>query len=1831
MIHEASHITSGLPGPAQEPAAPTHGRVGTEQATLFLSTSTDAHGSTAAFRRPHGAAFSAGTCPAASPFFPPSSPHEFVPSGAPSPSSAQAPRSRGHSTTAAGACVAPVTDLCIEAVGFERCRGNGEFYVEYSFLLSHTGSVSSPHGTRRAGLHPRHAGDASGSPVCTSGSAGRPASSPGSPRASAWRRCAGGVVQSGGGSASLRASSGRGLTPRFASASLPHSADLFPLVRQELELAVLPPSLDVVFVRSGESGDFVGELEQPGRPRCSDMLDALRFPSHTQLLFPPVARREAQRRPPPAAPAGGRTNDGGNGESGAGQIPTEATWQAASSAEPGEVEGRGTSSCCSGEAAGLTRGGQPCGAAEPTEEESDTAERRPRAEAQTARATGGRVPEVGDPSARAPLSAADASASDEAANPPPIEVRRRFQSFVSLHRYLVSIYPRVPPLPPKLPLLPLLTAHVQSRPPFWTEDPRALASLSRGVGGNGTSSQNDAASPAPRLRSAEAHKSSASYSLSPSASDLPLFSLFPPPVVVTPPRRRLSTSSSRLALQLVQQRQRQLVGYISALLQRTDIMGDPQVLAFFNVLPPESGETPSAARVHATRCRDCALRLSSFHPLRPFLLLQFRGGACRATGGVWATLAGSAADRGEAVSQPRRSVTGDAGGRRRTRRQDRHGAAQVAVLPSSNEAARAVRSPELRFLFLLHRTSSSFFSRIAARLQHRASAAVSPLRLQEEVMAGDAGARPNRRGELEASARLPAGRSSSHPKRIFKSSAAQSFKRSSVVTVTFSSSLFLQAPHALLSLPFTAPGLPTAHVTAPPSGRRALLLGYGGHTEGTSELDTSSEGTSVQSEREDEAPTPAAVSGSTSDRGKNERDAVASSSAGRRVSQAFAGEEAGGASSPIPSGLRSSLGSASSSPSSSPAQIFSFSCPGSAASSACASGAGRLESALGNSTAQASESSSACWSCLRPAQQELLNQFRQFRQECAGYLPRRASSCCFSPLLRLLFIGLSSGTIACGAVFPPALPALCSSSPAARASPRAPSAGRPLSNERISQPTLRWSDAGCRDVANCERHDDDDDVAGAAAALTGLSGPQGRWSGAGGSRSRAARAVSARASFSASSLPLRILPSATFAQTTNDEVGGLEQVQQRYLTSAHRRRPLAFSPDLALLRKDDRVGGLSRMKLLVRLRPARARSDSLPPQSSVGPSGVSNRHCAVHASCGTHRGDVPSERQPAGGPSRSLFGLRGGLVAPPAVHASAPAHGLSARRIPSFQPHRGSVAVLLTLDVPLGRPEETVTLLVSAARDRQLCVHLAATGELLCRQEIATRGAPRVARADELLRLLFFGCDDGSLCVYRLVLLPPSLSRSNALGSPKRPAVREGSSGKSDPLCRVRLVVVSVAGGGSPNPAPEGLASSSCGSGVDGRRGRQMKPGVKVHSGGGSPPAAPDTLHSCSCSPSPRRGSPDQTRTHCRDIEAMCLAPERQLLFTAASEGWVHVWRYHLDSSACPSPRPESPSGTLSTEPVGDNAQTPLSFPPAASRSPSTHAALSRLRQSPASPGHFWRDSVELPERSSVPVLSAESADRPAHALVTGVFPQPNASNGSDGSTDAEVAGAFFQRRSEEASSGGTPPRANREDRFWSLFQESLVRLELLGRLDCIPAKSRVGALAWWVKGSVLAVASTERRRGLLRSGFLSTVDRPGGRNDGMGGMISFVALGADPPRGLRGGTQPRRARSPLSGLWQPPDRDWGHAGWSEDSEHCPVDDSMEVKARRASDARPRLPVSGEKEAPERNVGFYGGMVCVWRAHAEGIVDLWMMEEEDMMMSVDKAGVVKLWLLPPVQ
>nr|PUA87257.1 putative PX domain protein [Toxoplasma gondii TgCATBr9] len=1372
---------------------------------------------------------------------------------------------------------------------------------------------------------------------------------------------------------------------------------------------------------------------------------------------------------------------------------------------------------------------------------------------------------------------------------------------------------------------------------------------------------------------------------------------------VTPPlRRRWSTSSTRLAFQLVQQRQRQLLEYVSALLRRPDVMGDRQVLAFFNLLPSYKTETPVSSGSHGAVCPVCASCLGRMHPLRPLLLLQFRG-ARRATFGVLARLSPSGCLRGEGkVATGRRS--GFSGEAKCDSVFDRKKNSEGA---SRNEKADS--APGILFVFLLHRTASSFFSRVVSGLQRRASASLSPLRLQEQLLGaaavGDSAGVCGSRAEQQ-----PGG--SAARKLLFQEAGAHYFKRVSLVTATFNPLRFCGSrlspspvsPQSCLSPFRRAPNL-----FGSPTG-----LGSG------LEAETSSEGTSVASEVEHEGSFVSLGTRRLGDSGGHRgasyaspRTAVRSEQDARQILETVQSSPLDeGVSPPQGADLEVSvrLGEKRSTrrmhpePASYPLEgkttclplpaplTSSSSSFSSYSSSSCSSSSSSSGTdgcvwpwAFGPSLPDCGRSGAVAspWGSLPPKQQSLLNEFRKFHQERAGYLPGRASSCCFSSSLRLLLIGLATGGIICGAVFPP--PSLCSesSSCSPAASSHLPSSSTssrlPLSPSPpvVSSSERRFCDetAEARDPGQQHRRREP-----SAAVVEGRSSEEPeRAERPAGSRKPVASRSCARVSLSASSIPFKILPSASFLQTpqrSGDDTDAQKEhwapsrrltvsdVSTASATGGDRadRGPAECSahPAVHTLRAETvgRVAGGLRKR-------GEAGVCESPPVcflSSSMEEGAQNLnyqelHCTQH------------ERE-----TESGAGVQtpGGRSEAPASAASCCAgvctHPWTPTTLPVFQPHRGSVTVLLTVEAPvLDKVDETVTLLVSAARDRQVYVHVASTGRLLLRQEIPAVGAPRVGRADDALRLLFLGCDDGSICVYRLTLLSPSKSgvagageagnlssslpgaaASRTLGTEELnsgngaqmpPAkVSFGSAEKPRNMTdlsqdkeayRVRLVVAAVARGtlsGSPDGrthASPSLFSPLKDRGADASKVCAAPQGQQVAEGLSSRLSALYSL--------PRLGAqeetPSQTSTFCRKIEAMCLAPERQLLFTATTEGWIHVWRYHTEPPAGSFDDPFSRSTTRPSDGDSDAAtnanRTGPPIPCAAriSASFSSTASTSTPQRSP-----LYRGYVELQSRSSPPCSDGPNAPR-------GVSSRPEEHNERLATAGAaagpQVAHTpVSQQQNDEETSGETTDGVHAVWRRTQgvSSQEGSIRLELLGRLECIAAGMRVGALAWWPSGSVLAVASVEKKRKFLHPRLPRGMGNRE-RTAGKGGVISFVALGG----GSRKSPQDCGRPLPLSDVWR-------QAHWvfrekplgGSDQGNCGAGGRAESQSHTAAEeteARGRL--GGRREDRRRETGIQGGMVCVWRAHAESIVDLWMLEEEAM-MSVDRTGAIKLWLLPPV-
>ncbi|KFH04803.1 putative PX domain protein [Toxoplasma gondii VAND] len=1372
---------------------------------------------------------------------------------------------------------------------------------------------------------------------------------------------------------------------------------------------------------------------------------------------------------------------------------------------------------------------------------------------------------------------------------------------------------------------------------------------------------------------------------------------------VTPPlRRRWSTSSTRLAFQLVQQRQRQLLEYVSALLRRPDVMGDRQVLAFFNLLPSYKTETPVSSGSHGAVCPVCASCLGRMHPLRPLLLLQFRG-ARRATFGVLARLSPSGCLRGEGkVATGRRS--GFSGEAKCDSVFDRKKNSEGA---SRNEKADS--APGILFVFLLHRTASSFFSRVVSGLQRRASASLSPLRLQEQLLGaaavGDSAGVCGSRAEQQ-----PGG--SAARKLLFQEAGAHYFKRVSLVTATFNPLRFCGSR--------LSPSPVSPQSCLSPFRRAPNLFGSPTGLGGGLEAETSSEGTSVASEVEHEGSFVSLGTRRLGDSGGHRgasyaspRTAVRSEQDARQILETVHSSPLDeGVSPPQGADLEVSvrLGEKRSTrrmhpePASYPLEgkttclplpaplTSSSSSFSSYSSSSCSSSSSSSGTdgcvwpwAFGPSLPDCGRSGAVAspWGSLPPKQQSLLNEFRKFHQERAGYLPGRASSCCFSSSLRLLLIGLATGGIICGAVFPP--PSLCSesSSCSPAASSHLPSSSTssrlPLSPSPpvVSSSERRFCDetAGARDPGEQHRRREP-----SAAVVEGRSSEEPeRAERPAGSRKPVASRSCARVSLSASSIPFKILPSASFLQTpqrSGDDTDAQKEhwapsrrltvsdVSTASATGGDRadRGPAECSahPAVHTLRAETvgRVAGGLRKR-------GEAGVCESPPVcflSSSMEEGAQNLnyqelHCTQHERETESGAGVQTPRGRSEAPASAASCCAGVCT-----------HPWTPTTLPVFQPHRGSVTVLLTVEAPvLDKVDETVTLLVSAARDRQVYVHVASTGRLLLRQEIPAVGAPRVGRADDALRLLFLGCDDGSICVYRLALLSPPKSgvagageagnlssslpgaaASRTLGTEELnsgngaqmpPAkVSFGSAEKPRNMTdlsqdkeayRVRLVVAAVARGtlsGSPDGrthASPSLFSPLKDRGADASKVCAAPQGQQVAEGLSSRLSALYSL--------PRLGAqeetPSQTSTFCRKIEAMCLAPERQLLFTATTEGWIHVWRYHTEPPAGSFDDPFSRSTTRPSDGDSDAAtnanRTGPPIPCAAriSASFSSTASTSTPQRSP-----LYRGYVELQSRSSPPCSDGPNAPR-------GVSSRPEEHNERLATAGAaagpQVAHTPVSRQqNDEETSGETTDGVHAVWRRTQgvSSQEGSIRLELLGRLECIAAGMRVGALAWWPSGSVLAVASVEKKRKFLHPRLPRGMGNRE-RTAGKGGVISFVALGG----GSRKSPQDCGGPLPLSDVWR-------QAHWvfrekplgGSDQGNCGAGGRAKSQSHTAAEeTEERGRLGGRREDRTRETGIQGGMVCVWRAHAESIVDLWMLEEEAM-MSVDRTGAIKLWLLPPV-
>ncbi|KEP65079.1 UNVERIFIED_CONTAM: hypothetical protein HHA_243400 [Hammondia hammondi] len=1686
-----------------------------------------------------------------------------------------------------------------------------------------------------------------------------------------------------------------------------------PVFHQELEMAVLPSS-ETTSKDSGPTEGRLPRLEAPNGPPDRD---------RSELLFPPLARRHTRRRSRGTPTFRMETKCQANDGEKAAQLTQEGEDRRAE-----DIRGEaGASEAREEEEATVIRGWRGRDREERDERQASNSRGRKRGEGDSVMKVNnpGDLP-GGKEDEMSPERENDEEMSPERENdeemfqgrresgrlgfrrdegagkqPPPIYLRRRYRAFAALHVYLVSLYPRIPPFPPKLPLLPLLTPHLQSLTPP-PPSPHTAAANSDNLEGAARSSSSSGLSPC--------------SSLGLESSSLPWFSLSPPPVTPPPLRRRWSTSSTRLAFQLVQQRQRQLLEYVSALLRRPDVMGDPQVLAFFNLLPSYKTETSVSSDSHGAACPVCASCLGRMHPLRPLLLLQFRG-ARRAAFGVLARLSPSGSLRGEGeVATGRRSAF--AGEARRGSVFDRKKNSEGSF--SRNEKGDS--APGLLFVFLLHRTASSFFSRVFSSLQRRASASLSPLRLQEQLLgavavAGSAGACGSRAGQE------PGG--SAQRKFVFKDAGAHYFKRMSLVTAAFN-------PLGLCGSRLSPSPLSPQSCLSPFRRAAGLFGSPTGLGDGL-EAETSSEGTSVASEVEHED---SFVSFGTRRQGDTGGHRIASSSSpGSAVRRR--GQDARqmletvrplplAEAVPPPQGadleVSVRLGEESSTrcmhssepasyppegkticlPLSAPLTSSSSSFP-SCSSSSCSSSSSSCSSssvssggdgcvrtgAFGPSLPDCGRSGAAAlpWGSLPPRQQSLLNEFREFHQERAGYLPGRASSCCFSSSLRLLLIGLASGSIICGAVFPP--PSLCSESsncsPAASSHlPSSPvSSPLPLSSSPpVSSSECRFCDetAGARDPS--EQHRWRGPFAAQVKGRSSEPTEHERAETPAGSRRPVTPRSCARVSPSASSIPFRILPSASFLQTPQRSGGdsdiqkegwapsrclAVSAVSAASATSGDRadRSPAKCSahPAVHTLRAETlgRVAGGLRQR-------GEAGVCESPPfcflSSSMEEGGQSLNSQELH--CTQHERETES---------RAGLQAPGGRSEEPASAASSCAgvrrHPWTPTTLPVFQPHRGSVTVLLTVEAPvLDKVDETVTLLVSAARDRQVYVHVASTGRLLLRQEIASVGAPRVGRADDALRLLFFGCDDGNICVYRLDLLSPSRSRlagageagnlssslpgaaaSKTLGTELNsgngaqmpsPKVAFESAEKPRKMAdlsqdkeayRVQLVVAAVARGtlsgstdGRTHVSPS-LLSPLKDRGADASKVFAAPQGQQVAAGLSSRLSALYGL--------PRLGAqeetPSQTFTFCRKIEAMCLAPERQLLFTATTEGWIHVWRYHSEPASVPFHDPIPRSTTPPSEGDSDagihsnRTGSPL---PCAARMSASFLSSSFTSTPQRSP--LLRGYVELQgSRSSPSCSDGPNAPRGVSFLRP---EEPNEQLATAGAAaDPQVA---HDPVSLQQSGGGTSGETT--DGVHAVWrqtqgvssQEVSIRLELLGRLECIAAGTRVGALAWWPSGSVLAVGSVEKKRKFLHPRLPRGMGNRE-RTAGKGGVISLVALGDGSRRRPHDcGEGPL----PLSNIWRQAhwvfrEKPLGGSGQGD----CGAGGRAQSECHTAAEgAEGRGRLCGRREARGRETGIHGGMVCVWRAHAESIVDMWMLEEEAM-MSVDRAGAMKLWLLPPVR
>ncbi|PHJ25511.1 px domain protein [Cystoisospora suis] len=1925
--------------------------------------------------------------------------------------------------------------------------------------------------------------------------------------------------------------------------------------------------------------------------------------------------------------------------------------------------------------------------------------------------------------------------------------------------------------------------------------------------------------------------------------------------------RGSKNSSGLLGLQLVYQRQRHLIAYVSELLRRTDITGDPQVLSFFGLSArskrrrrrrlevegeeeeqdatrkkicmtrqeishlPRTGQWERRRKLrdkkgdidpslhHVDVCLECASGLVSIHPLRPLLLLQFRGGQNRVTCGALVThdVLGDSPFFSSCSLPTSSSRNND------VKREDHHDG-----IFSLMDFSSFFRLPYYLFVFLLHETSSSFFSRMLTRLKQQGShLSPNPLRLQQELLLYEGLLEEGRGNFQEKNDRSKESDLSSSSSSLLGNRSIGHDTHVSVETT----------------------GHEKEQRAIDPRGRdrresNAGLLDVGNEREkvlkGQKEKDDQRQsyesgplssslsktrvviGEEEEEEEKQKAPPKffkktaahpfrktsfiTTTSVSLQDmvnlnvslmkryyRGhmfmamKMKKEMVTMIPAGGECTSHISTFSSSSLMSSLPAYSRDSFSSSLSSrsslwPSSSSSLLlphrhhvnpdpptpfmkhssdipFSSFSPSSASSlppfhpsfshNDLSSSAFSLPSSAFSSHAGRTSSSPRESSHLTPSQAHILNQFRLFKQETAGCLSRRSSVCCFSSSLSLFFIGLSNGSIACGAVFPHSpgtkntttsrLPATMNETtkPDEKIRRDVKEEGRKMmimtGGRGVDQGVKRLSvkedclpeglvhedgaerrrliekneqkrgkrssfpsdschlheempqhsggdlqetaDEKQRQRGNSQRgirgeeavYEEGTKICGVSSSASytpeiteggGVHTPDHRrrenasrpskdsrdkkktfslhsgqqsplhtrtkgsqrsnFGGVNRSKGRvsmlntpssSSAAPRSRAALSACSVPF-IFPCSSVASHDVEEAQELPTPRR---ISSESEKKVSTSSSLSVRSRGSHSSSIptpfhssdgkdrERLSHNSRVSSHHARS----PFSSTSTS----RTVSVRANEGGEEEEEKKNKNSRGGESLACGACPSGVQGSSPLSSSTRGHydmrtaksenafyrtassqvegrydnermekekkkkeeeepkrgvyggdGICRPRrhrrgLPQFTSHRGSVSVLLTTDISLprvasslpsrqqafscdrGRLERSprkeeerearegscpsvLTLLISAGRDRQVYVHHGRTGELLVQQEISADGAARVGQIDESLSLLFFGCEDGSICIYRIhvtmlaVSTSPSLGRSRHRGkendrgdveersrglgsrevktdkeeeeevsisarespfpyppssaslssnmlqepsgersdtkienpserrttenrSPSTtkemaersptpsaslgiPTEEEGSrkrdtmlgrstlsydawpthsihtppsvyhrderkvekmlsmrsSTSSSRAClnermdqhaslvylpRVRLNIVYVAKGGIPRPLPGVLSDE--GSSRD-KGGERLE---RKDQGGSS-----DDVHQQEKEEERKKSygvcAESEVYTQSHRIDALCIAPERQLLFTAAIEGWVHVWRYHIEkqqskiSSSSSSPQSlssfarrrgrhdEGVSSRQGLRAVGETGkirkeneersvkessmEMSQSFPFSSPSSPTSlllhrcgsssscfesicpsleKKELRRAVQREDEKEDEKREQGEMkPERKigpSTSLMFASSRASPDTQPPLGRCVQDCHRGGSAsvfGEYNCEV-GRSEEKVVECINCSSSSLEVTRTS------MKTAVRLELLGRLDCLPSKSRVGALAWWSEGSVLAVASGEKKK-RSHSAFLLPSQQKGEAKSGvLGGIISFLALG-------QGSEGPYSRRSSGGRRWfdrhhgtvSPYGDGWsksrsGHANmWSDDPLYRHLDRRTEEEEEKKMNHLARQKKKGDDpvcerlsfnhlkattplgddyptednllrgdgasylpgvygsssripcetgvclqrdssfiallrdkltERREKAGGFEGGMVCVWRAHAEGIVEMWILEDEKMMITVDTAGIIKLWLLPPVK